>query len=109
VEVLAAAERQGLRERFYDVVADIDKASLPRYLETLVVTHLLHAPRRSKEVAEVRRQFTAAGMRSDVLPAVEAAFERTVAALAAQPPGADAETIEGAVEWLIRSRSGGAS
>jgi 3-hydroxyisobutyrate dehydrogenase-like beta-hydroxyacid dehydrogenase len=109
VEVLAAAERQGLRERFYDVIADIDKASLPRYLETLVQTHLLHAPRRSREVDEVRRQFAAAGLRSDLLPGVAAAFERTVRALDADPPGEAAKSVENAVAWLIRARLGNES
>lgn len=106
VEVLAAAERQGMRKRFYDVIADIDKASLPRYLETLVQTHLLHAARRGKEVAEVRRQFAAAKLQSDLLPSVEAAFERTVRALECDPPGEAAKNIEDAVRWLIRARFG---
>ncbi|NLD53886.1 MAG: NAD(P)-dependent oxidoreductase [Burkholderiaceae bacterium] len=106
VEVLAAAERQGLRERFYDVVSDIDRGSLPRYLETLVQTHLVHAPRRSKEVAEVRRQFEAARLRSDVLPGVEAAFQRTVRALQSSPPGEASRRIEDAVAWVLRARAG---
>lgn len=106
VEVMAAAERQGLRERFYEVIADIDRASLPRYLETLVQTHLLHAPRRTKEVAEVRRQFAAARLRSDLLPGVESAFDRTVQALASDPPGEAAKSIEESLAWLIRARFG---
>ena len=106
VEVLAAAEQQGLRERFYEIVSDIDRASLRGYLETLVQTHLLHAPRRSKEVAEVRRQFEAARLRSDLLPGVEAAFQRTVRALEADPPGEAAKRIEDAVAWVIRARFG---
>jgi 3-hydroxyisobutyrate dehydrogenase-like beta-hydroxyacid dehydrogenase len=106
VEVLAAAEHQGLRQQFYEVISDIDRASLPRYLETLVQTHLVHASRRSREVAEVRRQFAAVELRSDLLPAVECAFERTVRALKSDPPGEASNSIEDAVGWLIRTRLG---
>ena len=105
VEVMTAAERQGVRKAFYDVLADIDQGSLPRYLETLVTTHLVHARRRRKEVSEVRAQFRASGVPSDVLPAVEAAFARTIDALDAVPIGEPEQSVEGALQWLSAVRA----
>lgn len=105
VEVLTEAERRGVREAFYDVISDIDEGSLPRYLETLIQTHVVHARRRRKEVTEVRRQFDASGVPSDVLPAVESAFARTVTALESLPPGEQTPSFHAALHWLMTFRA----
>ncbi len=105
VEVLTEAERRGVREAFYEVISDIDEGSLPRYLETLIQTHVVHARRRRREVTEVRRQFDASGVPSDVLPAVESAFARTVAALDSWPPEEQAPSFQAALHWLMTLRA----
>lgn len=105
VEVLTEAERRGVREAFYEVISDIDEGSLPRYLETLIQTHVVHARRRRREVTEVRRQFDASGVPSDVLPAVESAFARTVAALESWPPEEQAPSFQAALHWLMTLRA----
>lgn len=105
VEVLAAAERRGLRHAFYEIVSDIGGGLLPPYFETLIVTHVVHAARRRVEVEDVRRQFDAIGLVSDVLSGVEASFARTDAALAHAPMPAPARDMNEALRWLIATRS----
>ncbi|AWB32836.1 NAD(P)-dependent oxidoreductase [Orrella marina] len=76
-ECLSAAEHLGVRESLYEVLSDIDKAHLPRFLEMLVTTHLVHAERRRKEVERANEQLVELGLTSLMLPAVTAVFERT--------------------------------
>ncbi len=105
VEVLAAAERRGLRRAFYEIVSDIGGGTLPPYFETLILTHVVHAARRHLEVQEVRRQFDAIGLVSDVLPGIEASFARTRAALADASTPVPSRDMAEALRWLLATRS----
>ena len=100
VEVLMAAERQGLRTSLYDVLQDVDQASLPRFLEMLVTTHVIHARRRMHEVEEAERQLASIGMVSDVLDGVQHRFARTARMLDASPLPSEKPTLDEALLWL---------
>ncbi|KXV04205.1 6-phosphogluconate dehydrogenase [Caballeronia megalochromosomata] len=100
VEVLMAAERQGLRPALYEVLQDIDKASLPQFLEMLVTTHVIHARRRQHEVEEAERQLAAIGIVSDVLDGVQHRFARTADKLDAFPLPTEKPALADALTWL---------
>jgi len=100
VEVLMAAERQGLRPALYEVLQDIDKASLPQFLEMLVTTHVIHARRRQHEVEEAERQLAAIGIVSDVLDGVQHRFARTADKLEASPLPTEMPALADALNWL---------
>ncbi|GAB3626272.1 NAD(P)-dependent oxidoreductase [Pandoraea terrae] len=100
VEVLMAAERQGLRPALYDVLQDIDKASLPQFLEMLVTTHVIHARRRMHEVDEAERQLASIGILSDVLDGVQHRFARTAEKLDVLPLPTEKPTLQDALNWL---------
>lgn len=101
VELLMAAERQGLRLALYEVLQDIDKASLPQFLEMLVTTHVIHARRRQHEVQEAERQLAAIGIVSDVLDGVQHRFARTADKLEASPLPTDKPALADALTWLL--------
>lgn len=102
VETLVAAERQGLRSDFHDIMADVDQTPLKGFLEVLVRTHVLHAGRRQHEVEDAERQLARIGLTPLVTPAVGDLFSRT--ALAEWPADARDEipTMETALAWLAR-------
>lgn len=98
VECLLTAERQGLRAQLHDILADIDQTNLKRLMESMVHTHIEHAARRQKEVAEAQRQMQLVGIRPVVLPAVEALFQRTANRQLETP--FKGQGITAALEWL---------
>ena len=100
VEVLMAAERQGLRSELYEVLQDVDNASLPQFLEMLVTTHVIHARRRLHEVEEAERQLAAIGIVSDVLDGVQHRFARTADKLDACPLPTEKPALADALTWL---------
>ena len=100
VECFLAAEHQGLTDKLYDAMADIDRTPLRTMLEALVRTHVVHAPRRLKEVEEAERQLRKADLPVDVLPGVRARFERTCRAMQADPIGTPNPTVAEAFAWL---------
>jgi 3-hydroxyisobutyrate dehydrogenase len=81
-------------------MADIDQSPLRAMLETLVCTHVLHAPRRLKEVEEAERQLRMAGLPVDVLPGVRAGFERTCRTIQADPIDTSDPTVAEDFAWL---------
>lgn len=102
IELLAAAQRQGVRKQLYDVLADLDEMPLRKLLEMLVRTHMLHAPRRAHEVRDASALLTNAGLHSYVLPGVQARFDASATALAKQPwPAGEPPAIEDALTWLL--------
>jgi 3-hydroxyisobutyrate dehydrogenase len=100
VELLMAAERQGLRAQLYEVLSDVDEARLPAFLEMLVSTHVIHARRRQHEVEEAERQMAAIGIVSDVLDGVVHRFERTAEQLDSRPLPFEQPSIKEALSWL---------
>lgn len=100
IECFVAAEAQGLTDKLHDALSDIDKASLRDFLEALVRTHVLHAPRRLKEVEEAERQLRVAGLPVAVLPGVANLFARTSEAIATNPIGTAEPTVAQAFAWL---------
>lgn len=101
VECLLTAERQGLRAQLHEILGDIDNTSLKVLMESMVQTHIEHAARRQKEVAEAQRQMQQVGIRPVVLPAVEALFQRTANRQNQTP--FKGKGIEAALEWLDAS------
>lgn len=100
VEVLMASEQQGLRTALYEVLQDIDKASLSQFLEMLVTTHVVHARRRMHEVDEAKQQLAATGIDSDVLDGVRRRFARTVEKLDFSPIPSERPVLSEALAWL---------
>ncbi|MBD8613937.1 NAD(P)-dependent oxidoreductase [Pseudomonas putida] len=102
IECFMAAEKQGVSEKLHDALSDIDQASLRDFLGALIRTHVLHAPRRLKEVEEAERQLLAADMPVAVLPGVKALFKRTADQIAVQPIDSASPTLPQAFEWLFK-------
>jgi 3-hydroxyisobutyrate dehydrogenase len=100
VECFIAAEHQGLTDRLYEAMADVDQTPLRDLLEALVRSHVVHAPRRLKEVEEAERQLHKAELPVDVLPGVRARFERTCRALSVNPIATTDLTAAEAFAWL---------
>ncbi|WP_444633484.1 NAD(P)-binding domain-containing protein [Cupriavidus oxalaticus] len=101
VELLMAAEKQGVREKLYAVLKDIDESPLADFINMLVRTHTIHAKRRTHEVAEAQKELQGSGLTSLVLPGVEARFKNTAAAIDANPVGED-PSLEDALKWLLK-------
>ena len=103
VELLMAAEKQGVRDKLYGVLRDIDEAPLAGFIDMLVRTHTIHARRRTHEVVEAQKELASAGLPSLVLPGVEARFRATATALDAHPIQ-DNPTIQDALGWLLSNQ-----
>lgn len=106
VECLVAAERMGLRDALYEVLADIDRTPLTAFMDSFARSHVLHAPRRLAEVGEAREQLIKAGLQPLVLDGVERLFARTtrgIEAARAANGGAPPEipdTLPARLAWL---------
>jgi 3-hydroxyisobutyrate dehydrogenase len=105
IETFMAAEKQGLTEQLYEVLADIDKNPLRSTLESLIRTHLIHAPRRLHEIQEAERLLEESGLSVAVLPGVRALFERTCHQLERQPIEELPATAQEAFDWLLANAS----
>jgi 3-hydroxyisobutyrate dehydrogenase len=103
IECFMAAEKQGVTEQLHDALSDIDQASLRDFLGALIRTHVVHAPRRLKEVEEAERQLLAADMPVSVLPGVKALFQRTAQQIDADPLGTTTPTLPQAFDWLFKA------
>jgi len=103
IECFMAAEKQGVTDKLHDALSDIDQTSLRDFLGALIRTHVVHAPRRLKEVEEAERQLRAADMPVSVLPGVRALFQRTAEQISLSPPQAAAPNLQEAFEWLFKA------
>jgi len=103
IECFMAAEQQGVTDKLHDALSDIDQASLRDFLGALVRTHVVHAPRRLKEVEEAERQLRAANMPVSVLPGVRDLFHRTAEQIKSSPLGTTSPTLAQAFEWLFKA------
>ncbi|WP_313371113.1 NAD(P)-binding domain-containing protein [Achromobacter animicus] len=103
VECLVAAERMGLRESLYEVLADIDRTPLTAFMDSFVRSHVLHAPRRLAEVREARDQLHEAGLEPLVLDGVEQLFARSARGIETARAKGEApapDTVEARLAWL---------
>ncbi len=103
VEVLVAAQRQGVREQLYEVLSDIDNTPLREFVEMVVRTHVVHAARRAHEVEQAAQQLALLGLPSRVLPGVRERFTATANLLGRCPLPQEQPTLEQALEWLDNS------
>jgi len=103
IECFMAAEKQGVTNKLHDALSDIDQASLRDFLGALIRTHVVHAPRRLKEVEEAERQLRAADMPVSVLPGVKDLFQRTAAQIDSNPLETTSPTLDQAFEWLFKA------
>ena len=103
IECFMAAEKQGVTDKLHDALSDIDQASLRDFLGALIRTHVVHAPRRLKEVEEAERQLRAADMPVSVLPGVRDLFQRTSDQISSTPPQTATPSLEQAFEWLFNA------
>nr|WP_315464949.1 NAD(P)-binding domain-containing protein [uncultured Rhodoferax sp.] len=102
VELLMAAERQGVRDKLYAQLQDIDDTPLRAFIDMLVRTHVVHAKRRALEVQEAAGEMAHQGIPSLVLPGVGQRFHKTVAGLEAHPLETTGPTTEEALQWLLQ-------
>lgn len=103
IECFMAAEKQGVTDKLHDALSDIDQASLRDFLGALIRTHVVHAPRRLKEVEEAERQLRAADMPVAVLPGVRDLFARTAEQINSTPLDTAAPTVQQALDWLFKA------
>lgn len=102
IECFMAAQKQGVTDKLHDALSDIDQASLRDFLGALIRTHVVHAPRRLKEVEEAERQLRNADLPVAVLPGVKALFARTSEQIALAPLRTATPTLEEAFAWLFK-------
>lgn len=102
IECFMAAEKQGVTGKLHDALSDIDQASLRDFLGTLIRTHVVHAPRRLKEVEEAERQLKMAGIPVAVLPGVKDLFQRTSNQIDTQAVVAN-PSLDQAFDWLFKA------
>lgn len=101
VELLTSAEKQGVREKLYEQLSDIDQTPLRSFIDMLVRTHVIHAKRRAHEVHDAQQELASQGLPSQVLPGVEQRFLETASRLERQPLGMPDPDINQALEWLL--------
>ena len=105
VELLMAAERQGVRAQLYAQLQDIDATPLQTFIEMLVRTHVVHARRRIHEVQDAAAEMRSHHIESQVLPGVERRFAKTIAGLDQEPLAPVEPTLEQALQWLLRQQA----
>ncbi|MBF5006907.1 NAD(P)-binding domain-containing protein [Diaphorobacter caeni] len=101
VELLMAAEAQGVREKLYAQLRDIDETPLRTFIDMLVRTHVIHARRRAHEVHDAAAEMAKHGLPSVVLSGVEKRFAKTIAGLDAKAPAQTEPTIDESLVWLL--------
>lgn len=101
VELLTSAEKQGVREKLYEQLSDIDQTPLRSFIDMLVRTHVIHAKRRAHEVHDAQQELASQGLPSQVLPGVEQRFLDTASRLERQPLGTPDPDINQALQWLL--------
>lgn len=104
VELLMSAEQQGVRDKLYEQLSDIDNTPLRAFIDMLVRTHVVHAKRRAHEVQDAQGELTAQSLPSVVLPGVAQRFLNTAAALERSPLPTAEPTVEQALDWLLTHR-----
>lgn len=102
VELLTSAEKQGVREKLYEQLQDIDQTPLRNFIDMLVRTHVIHAKRRAHEVHDASNELTAQGLPSLVLPGVEQRFLDTASKLDQQPLPVAEPNVDQALQWLLQ-------
>lgn len=101
VELLISAEKQGVREKLYEQLQDIDQTPLRNFIDMLVRTHVIHAKRRAHEVHDANNELISQGLPSLVLPGVEQRFLATAKKLEKQPLETVDPNVEQALQWLL--------
>lgn len=101
VELLVSAERQGVREKLYEQLSDIDQTPLRDFIDMLVRTHVVHAGRRAHEVHDATKELAQQGITSLVLPGVEQRFRDTADKLQTHPVASADPNVSQALQWLL--------
>lgn len=101
VELLTSAEKQGVREKLYAQLGDIDQTPLRNFIDMLVRTHVIHARRRAHEVHDAMEELASQGLASQVLPGVEQRFLTTASHLERRPLPTPEPDIDQALQWLL--------
>lgn len=101
VELLVSAEKQGVREKLYEQLSDIDQTPLRDFIDMLVRTHVVHAGRRAHEVHDANKELAQQGITSLVLPGVEQRFRDTANKLQTHPMTSADPDVGQALQWLL--------
>jgi 3-hydroxyisobutyrate dehydrogenase len=101
VEGFLAANRMGLLEALRDNLRDVGRTPFPDFLDAIVRTHVVHAPRRTHEVEAAIEQLRGCGVEPVVSRAVADRFRRTAEAdRELEVVVAAGETRDLALAWL---------
>lgn len=99
IECYATANRLGLDAALRDNLTDVGLKPFPELLDAMVRTHVVHASRRSHEIAAAIDQARDTGLDLPVSNAVSASYRRTVQRLETAPPPSPV-SVTTAVTWL---------
>ncbi len=105
VECVVAAESQGVKAVFYELLSDLDKNPFTELLDRLLRSHVVHACRQRQEVADAAAQFRDFGLSTQLLSAVEAVFASTCERIKFQPTPSKNPSTEEALTWLLKNNS----
>lgn len=105
VEGFLAARAMGMERQLRDSLADIGRTSFPDFLDSIVCTHVSHAPRRLHEVEAVIAQLQEQRCDASVTQAVRALFGRTAAQIAGARERPAPDSADGALAWLEQGAS----
>ncbi|MBV0881450.1 6-phosphogluconate dehydrogenase [Noviherbaspirillum sp. L7-7A] len=101
IETLMSAETQGLREKLYEQLSDIDQMPLRTLFDISARTHVIHAKRRAHEVYDAQQELATQGLTSLILPGVEQRFLATASALERRPFDIADPSVDQALQWLL--------
>ncbi len=101
VELLISAQKQGVREKLYQQLDDIDQTPLRDFIDMLVRTHVVHAGRRAHEVHDATNELAQQGITSLVLPGVEQRFRDTANKLETHPMTFADPNVGQGLQWLL--------
>ncbi|MDP1574670.1 MAG: NAD(P)-binding domain-containing protein [Coxiellaceae bacterium] len=104
VECMVAAESQGVKALLYEILSDFDKTPLNEYLDMLLRNHVMHACRQQHEIADSAEELKSAGLPVQLLPSIEALFEKTCKDSQSSPISNKNPTTKEALQWLIKTR-----
>jgi 3-hydroxyisobutyrate dehydrogenase len=101
IESFTAAKRLGKIDQLHEALSDMNDTPLRDFLEALIRTHVVHAPRRLHEIEAAERELCEAGLDVLVLPGVRKLFERSCEAMKIAPIADARPTADAALTWLL--------
>ena len=105
VEGFLTARAMGLEGRLRESLSDVGRSGFPNFLDSILRTHVTHAPRRAHEVAAAVAQIEEQGGDARLTRAVHALFQRTCSLLSSEPDPPAPQSADAALAWLDRRQA----